>query len=170
MQSALKWVYDNVNRIVYWLTAFLVLLMVVNVFTGVVARYVFNNAIYWTEELARYLMIWCGYLAMSMVVRGEENVAVTFVLGWMPLKLRRFFKVLGHLAIGVFLAIVFTESIKYMKLLRIQTTPALQLPMAIPYLSVTVGSILMFIENLVLMIAYAFGKKTEIACEGGKNK
>lgn len=169
MQSALKWIYDNVNRLVYWLTVLLVLLMVINVFTGVVARYVFNNAIYWTEELARYLMIWSGYLAMSMVVRGEENVAVTFVLGWMPLKLRRFFKVIGHIAIGVFLAIVFSESLKYMRVLRIQTTPALQLPMAVPYLSVTIGSVLMFVENLVLMIAYASGKKTEIACEGGSN-
>lgn len=165
MQSALKWIYDHVNKLLYWVTAFLVLLMVINVFTGVIYRYVLNNAIYWTEELARYLMIWMGYLAMSMVIRGEENVSVSFVLNWLPVKARRFIKVLGHLAIGVFLAIVFRESLKYMRILRIQTTPALQLPMAVPYLSVTVGAALMFLENFVLLVAYTIGKKPDTACK-----
>ena len=47
---------------------------------------------------------------------------------------------------------VFIESIDYLKTLSIQRSAALEIPMAIPYLSVTAGMIFMAIENILGII------------------
>lgn len=151
--------YESINKLLYATTALLLLLMVGNVFLGVIFRYVLRSALFWTEELARYMMIWCAYLAMSMVVRDEENVNVAFAVNLLPAKARRVIKVLVHLVVGIFLAIMFWGSVKHMRILRLQTSPALRVSMVWPYLSVTIGSALMFIETVRLMFLYATGRK-----------
>jgi TRAP-type C4-dicarboxylate transport system permease small subunit len=153
-----NWLYENINKLVYATTALLLLLMVANVFVGVIFRYVFRSALFWTEELARYMMIWCAYLAMGMVVRDEENVNVAFAVNLLPSKARRVIKVLTQLVVGIFLVIMFWGSVKHMRILRLQTSPALRISMVWPYLSVTIGSALMLIENVRLTFLYAMGK------------
>ena len=160
MRLIANWLYKSINKLVYSVTALLLLFMVGNVFLGVIFRYVLHSALFWTEELARYMMIWCAYLAMSMVVRDEANVNVAFAVNLMPAKARRVIKVLVHLVVGIFLAIMFWGSVKHMRILRLQTSPALRISMVWPYLSVTIGSTLMFIENVRLMFLYAMGRKT----------
>ncbi len=155
----LNWLYDNLHKLVEALIVLTVALMILDVVVGVFARYVLNNAIPWVEEASRYMMIWMAYLAMGMVIREEGNISVTFMVNWFPPVIRRVIKVLGLLIIGFFLAVLFRESVKYMRILRIQTSPALGLPMIYPYMAVTVGAALMFIDNLVLLFAYATGKK-----------
>lgn len=160
MRLIANWLYKSINKLVYSVTALLLLFMVGNVFLGVIFRYVLHSALFWTEELARYMMIWCAYLAMGMVVRDEENVNVAFAVNLLPVKARRVIKVLVHLVVGIFLAIMFWGSVKHMRILRLQTSPALRISMVWPYLSVTIGSTLMFIENVRLMFLYAMGRKT----------
>ncbi|HHV39726.1 MAG TPA: TRAP transporter small permease [Tepidimicrobium sp.] len=151
--------YENINKLVYATTALLLLFMLANVFVGVIFRYVFRSALFWTEELARYMMIWCAYLAMGMVVRDEDNVKVVFAVNLLPVKARGVINVLTQLIVGIFLVIMFWGSVKHMRILRLQTSPALGVSMVWPYLSVTIGSALMLIENVRLMFLYATGKK-----------
>ncbi|HOA15143.1 MAG TPA: TRAP transporter small permease [Bacillota bacterium] len=154
-----NWLYENLHKLVEAFIVLTVALMVLDVVVGVFARYVLNNAIHWVEEASRYMMIWMAYLAMGMVIREEGNISVTFMVNWFPPAIRRIIKVLGLLVIGFFLTVLFRESVKYMRILRIQTSPALGLPMIFPYMAVTVGAALMFIDNLVLLFAYVTGKK-----------
>lgn len=154
-----NWLYENINKLVYATTALLLLFMLANVFVGVIFRYVFRSALFWTEELARYMMIWCAYLAMGMVVRDEDNVKVVFAVNLLPVKARGVINVLTQLIVGIFLVIMFWGSVKHMRILRLQTSPALGVSMVWPYLSVTIGSALMLIENVRLMFLYATGKK-----------
>lgn len=155
----LNWIYSAFHKVVEVMIVITVGLMVLNVVSGVFARYILNNAIPWVEEASRYMMIWMAYLAMGLVVKDEGNISVTFMVNWFPPAVRRIIKVLSLLVIGFFLAVLFRESVKYMRILRIQSSPALSLPMIYPYMAVTFGAALMFIDNLVLLFAYATGKK-----------
>jgi len=156
----LKWVYDNINKLVDYLIATVLIVMIIDVSVGVFFRYVLNNAIAWVEEVSRYLMIWVAYLSMGMVLRDEQHVGVEFVVNWLSPKGRKVVKVLSHLVIGIFLFVVFIEAIKYTRILSIQRSPATQVPMVYPYLAVTAGAFLMFMENVKLLYEYATGKKT----------
>lgn len=155
-----RWLYDNINRVVDYLIVGILILMIIDVSVGVFYRYVLNNAIAWVEEVSRYLMIWVAYLSMGMVLRDEQHVGVEFVVNWLPAGGRKVVKVISHLVIGIFLLVVFVQAIKYTRILSIQRSPATQVPMIFPYLSVTIGAFLMFMENVKLLVEYATGKKT----------
>ena len=54
------------------------------VLVQVVFRYVFNSPLTWSEELARYLFIWCAFLGWIVASRRRSHLAMTFVADRMP--------------------------------------------------------------------------------------
>ena len=47
-------------------------------------RYVLNDPLTWSEELARYLFIWCAFLGWIVASRKRSHLAMTFVVDKMP--------------------------------------------------------------------------------------
>ena len=52
----------------------------------VVLRYAFNNPMTWSEELARYLFIWCAFLGWIIASRRHGHLAMTFMAERLPLR------------------------------------------------------------------------------------
>ena len=50
------------------------------VFAQVILRYAFNSPLTWSEELARYLFIWCAFLGWIVASRRKSHLAMTFVI------------------------------------------------------------------------------------------
>ena len=44
------------------------------IFVQVVMRYVFNNSLSWSEELARYVFIWQIWLGTSVSMKGNDHI------------------------------------------------------------------------------------------------
>ena len=57
-------------------------------FVQVILRYVFDSPLTWSEELARYLMIWCAFLGWVIASRHDSHLAMTFVLDKAPRRTR----------------------------------------------------------------------------------
>ena len=58
--------------------------MVLAIFIQVVCRYVFNHALPWPEEVARFLFCLSCYVALSISMRGDANLRITFLLDNLP--------------------------------------------------------------------------------------
>lgn len=67
------------------------------VVVAVVARYVFGQAVSWTEEVPRYLLIWVSFLGAAACVAKREHVGFDIIFNALPRRIRR---VLGA-AIGL---------------------------------------------------------------------
>lgn len=67
-----KHVEDWMAIALFWVLAFIVFLQF---FT----RYVLNNSLSWTEEIARYLLMVLVFVGGAMVVRRNTNIAVELV-------------------------------------------------------------------------------------------
>ena len=80
-------IYSIVKIIEENLVIILLAIMVSNVAIGVFYRYVLNNSLSWTEELARYLMVWFAYIGMAMAFRDESHVNVSFPVSYTHLTL-----------------------------------------------------------------------------------
>ena len=82
-------------------TFMLVMLAVVGL--QVIARYVFFSPPSWTEELARYCMIWAGYLGATVsFYRREDPVLMRRKRG--PAPVSTYFMLLRNSAVVLFLA------------------------------------------------------------------
>lgn len=79
-----------INRWVEWLCAGVLAVLVLDVGVGIFGRYVIELPVTWSEELARYMMIWAALLAVSCGVARREHVAVTALLERLPQKLQRY--------------------------------------------------------------------------------
>lgn len=79
--SDLRW-EDGLVLSVFWVLAFVVFLQF---FT----RYVLNNSLGWTEEIARYLLIGVTFIGCVMATRKHSHIAVEFIYRWAPRPLRR---------------------------------------------------------------------------------
>jgi TRAP-type C4-dicarboxylate transport system permease small subunit len=79
----------RLNRYVEWLCAAILAVMILDVGIGAFGRYLIDLPVTWSEELARYLMIWAALLAISCGVARREHVAVTALIDKLPQQTRR---------------------------------------------------------------------------------
>lgn len=68
--------------VIFWILAGVVFLQF---FT----RYVLNNSLGWTEEIARYLLILVCFVGAITAVRRQTHIAVEIFYRWFPMSLRR---------------------------------------------------------------------------------
>jgi TRAP-type transport system small permease protein len=108
------------------------------VFLQFFTRYVLNDSYAWTEEIARYLLIWVTFFGLFMVVRKQSNVAVEVFYRWMPIGLRRILSTIVDV-----IAIAFYGTATYLCIQLSQRTQqsmtSLDLPKSVIYWGVTFG-------------------------------
>ncbi|MGI5963262.1 MAG: TRAP transporter small permease [Lawsonibacter sp.] len=127
------------------------------IFVQVVCRYVFKNSLSWSEELARYIFVWQIWLGASYAAKINKHINITVARERFPQKVQIILEALVLIlwaAFAVFMVYKGKDVIEYI-LKSKQRTPALQIPMAIPYLSVPVGCGLMairIIQNFIYSI------------------
>jgi TRAP-type C4-dicarboxylate transport system permease small subunit len=97
-------------------------------------------------------MIWAGMLGAGLAMKDDAHIGIDFVVRALPNSIQFIAKVIAKLVVEIFLIVVFIESIDYLKTLSIQRSAALEIPMALPYLSVTAGMVFMAIENILGII------------------
>ena len=128
--SDLRWI-DAFPFVAFWVLAFVVFLQF---FT----RYVLNSSFAWTEEIARYLLIWVTFIGMAMVVRKESNIAVEIFYRWMPIGLRRVLSTLVDLISIAFFAKMTLLCVDLAQRTR-QSMTSIDWPKSLIYWGVAVG-------------------------------
>ncbi|WP_424929815.1 TRAP transporter small permease [Amaricoccus tamworthensis] len=103
--SDLRW-DDAVVLILFWILA-------VVVFLQFFTRYILNDSIAWTEEVARFLLIGVAFIGSIMATRKQSHIAVEFVYRWIPRAGRRIAQtVIDVLTTGFFIMLaVFSAQI-----------------------------------------------------------
>ncbi|MFD1173412.1 TRAP transporter small permease [Oceanobacillus picturae] len=124
------------------------------VFLQVVLRYGFNISLVWSEEVSRYIIIWFILVGSSIAVREKAHATVDAVVAFLPTIPKKICSILANL-IGVTFSVVliWSGSITVSNVIEFgNVTPAVGIPMAIPYLALPVGGALMLIRFLQLFI------------------
>ncbi|KZE38836.1 C4-dicarboxylate ABC transporter permease [Bhargavaea cecembensis] len=117
-------------------------LMVLLIFSQVVGRYLFQSAPSWTEELARYIHIFQVWIGASYAVKLRQHIRVeAFItrLSGTPRKILETISTLIWFLLALFLAVMGTKLVM-MSIEFGQVSPAMQLPIWIPFLAIPLGS------------------------------
>ena len=82
--SGLKTAGKVIGGVEDWLSMLAFIAMTVVVIVIVLCRYVFKIPFMQGEEIARYLMIWCGYAGAAYGFRHHAHVGVVVFAEMMP--------------------------------------------------------------------------------------
>lgn len=89
---------DSIVLLLFWILAGVV-------FLQFFSRYVLNDSIGWTEEIARYLLIGVTFAGAALAVRKNSHIAVEFFYRYLPGAWGRGFSTLVDLLRIVFFAL-----------------------------------------------------------------
>lgn len=157
--TALKRVLNGIDTVLgfieKYVTAIALLVFTVVIFCNVVGRYVFHNAIFWAEELSRYLNIYLVFIAISAGIKFDSHIGVDAVETLLlPKRYHKYMDILRFTITFVFLAITTCLGFNLAKQIWSlkQTSPAMQISMGIPYSALPIGLFMASIRCLMRII------------------
>jgi TRAP-type C4-dicarboxylate transport system permease small subunit len=154
-----------VNRIAEIAIVIIISIMAVVVFLEVIFRYVLLLPLFWTEEFARYCLVWSSLLGAGVALKRGEHIAVTFLADRFPQGIRREASLLVHIFITAFLGVIFWGGLCLFIITRHQLSPAMRIPMSWPYMAVSIGSLIMLVHE----ITFIYQRVKEMRVSGSHN-
>lgn len=125
-----------------WLTFALFWALAGVVFLQFFTRYILNDSLAWTEEIARYLLMALTFVGSATAARRGAHIAVDFFLLTLPLPARR----LARAAVAV-LTVAFYGVLTWLcwqvaEAMRFQPMVVIDVPLAYVYWAIMAGLVL----------------------------
>lgn len=131
--------------------AVMILMIAISIitFVQVIFRYVFNNSLFWSEEVGRYLLIWITFLGAAVGVNKGAHIGIDFIYSKIPDRYKVFFNFFINITGMIFGFLMLYYGTKLSYFVRMQKSSALLIPMSVPYSAVAVGGFLIFINYII---------------------
>ncbi len=149
------------------LERFLVLLMIVmvlNVLWQVFTRFVLGSPATFTEELARYILIWVGMFGAAYVAGKNMHLSIDFFTAKLSGKAKFWSDVFIRLCVilfGLFGMVIGGVYLVYLTLVLEQTSAALQIPLGYVYIAIPVSGLLIMYYTGAALFEYVTNSPTE---------
>ena len=132
-------------KIVKYLVVTIAVALTITVLLQVFTRYVIFYSLPWTEELARYLLVWLTMLGGAVAYRQRAHIGVSFFVNLLPEKGIKFVRLISSLLVMLFSIYVIRFGIEFVFSTARQLSPAMRISMSYVSSSIPVGLTLLII-------------------------
>jgi len=135
-----------VDRLLEWLLVSFMSLMVANVLWQVATRFLLRNPSSFTEEIARYLLVWVGVLGGAYAVGKRIHLAIDLLPSKLEGRRKAMLELFIEACIFSFAALVLVfggSGLVWLTLDLGQTSAALRVPLGFVYLVLPLSGLLM---------------------------
>ena len=143
---------DGINR---WVERLLVLLgttMAAVVAAQVFFRYGLNQSLFWSEELARYQLVWLSFLGATVAYRRQANPSIDALYRRLPVGVQRAMGVIVHLCSLALFGVMVLYGTQFAHFVRSQISPALHLPKWLPHAVIPLSGAILFLHALTFLV------------------
>ena len=130
----------------------MLVLLVLDVWLGVVVRYVIPLPLTFTEEAARYLMIWTALLAVSCGIARREHIGVQLLVERLPVSMRRLVLLLVDLLAFAFFLFLLIYGIGLVEKGMSRFTMIYGFTKALPFAAVPVSAALACVQLMLVAV------------------
>lgn len=137
------------------LTKFLEIMVIIllaisttSIFIQVIFRYFLRMPILWTEELARYLLIWLAFLGSVLGIKNNAHLNIEIFLRIVKGKVKQLLNIMRCTIQIAFLIALIKGGLEIIPKLGKFKSPMLQIPMNWVYISLVIGGGLMIYETI----------------------
>jgi TRAP-type C4-dicarboxylate transport system permease small subunit len=150
--AAIRRISFRINQVVEYLLFGLGFSMAVIVAVQVFFRYVLNQSLFWSEELARFLLVWLTFLGASVAYYRKVNPGVDVLYARMGPALRRASTLLIHLVSIALFAVMLVYGWRFAHFVRLQISPALNLPKWIVMSVVPISGSVLLVHGIAFFL------------------
>lgn len=150
------------DRVLAAALSILMAAMVLDVTWQIFTRFLIDSPSSWTEELARFLLIWIGLLGASWAYRQRAHLGLSYLVDKLGPSTRQWLDIFGYLASALFAVLVMILGGGKLVLLTLeleQISPSLGWSIGYVYLVIPLSGV------LITIYALDFTRKT-LAQEG----
>ncbi len=135
-----------------FLIAVSLLLIVVITILQVFARFLFDSPLIWSDELARFALIWMVFIGAAIVSYDDKHMGVEMFQEKMSHKTKLVTTLIMRVVILITLGITVYSSIELIEVSHSQSSGALGIPFSFWRAAAPVGSLIMFVFIIIRSI------------------
>ena len=140
------------NNLLTGFIAVLMMISVISMFYQVLARFVFGFSAAWSEETARFAVVWLVFLGGAIACFYDSNISVTFLdssLKGRGLRIVKTCRYVVQIAIYAFIVYI---SFKTLAIVASQTSPNIRISMAWMYSSMSISAVISILNLIYISL------------------
>lgn len=121
----------------------LVACITVVVCAGVFWRYALNDALAWSEETAKFLMVWLVFIGAPIALARGGHAAIDALPEALPVRFGQIVYMSVYAIVALFVFMLIDQGVQFAWNARVQHTPTTGVSMAVVFAAMPVGGVLM---------------------------
>lgn len=150
-----------VNRVTLFICKYATILLVaaitIIVCAGIFWRYFLNNSLAWTEETAKFLMVWMVFTGIPLALKSGTHAAIEALPNMLPEKSRQALYAYIYLFIMVLMAVLIHQGWLFALNAKSQETSTTHVSMMFVFVSMPVGGGIMLLVSFEMFIQALIG-------------
>lgn len=139
------------NNSVEWFLLIIGLTMIIVVNLQVYYRYILNNSLFWSEELARFLLVWMTFLGATVAYHRGLHPGIEVLYRRLPPKFKLWTLNFVHLSSLIFFLVMVWYGWRFTYFVRLQTSPALDLPKWVIFSVIPISGMILSLHAVVFI-------------------
>ena len=149
MEKIVNTVYQTLEKVIRYLVLTLLGLMVIIVFANVVSRYYLQFSLAWSEEVARFMLVWLVFLGSFLAYIHDEHLGLDILVKKFPPLLRKITAVGANMLV-IFALYAVMEGGYLMMIANFDwLSPAAEIPQGYIYVVVPLSCGLMILQTIL---------------------
>lgn len=143
---------NRANQIVEYLLFGVGLSMALLVSLQVFCRYILNSSLFWSEELARYMLVWLSFFGATVAYYRHLHPGVDTITSRLSASKRRITRLLAYvttMSLGVVMVI---SGSQFAWFIRMQVSPALSMPKWIILIIIPLSGVLFCVYSVLFFL------------------
>lgn len=145
MKNGIKKIIANLEELV---CGFFLVIMVSTVIMNVILRYVFNDGLFWAEEVATISFVWAVFIGASATYKHRMDVGIDFLVSKTSPQVQKYLRLLVDILLLIINGYIFYLSIIFTKNALLKPTAVLGLSSAVVNTALIVGFGLITVHTL----------------------
>lgn len=136
---------NGLIRVTQGVIVTMLLTIVVVLMAQIIARYIFQNPLVWSEELVLILLLWITFLGSALLLEARGHISIDFMVRLMPERLQKAIQIIMAALMVGFCATLLYGGWTMVQATSASITPGLKVSVAWHYGGTLVGGGLMLI-------------------------
>ena len=166
--NVLKYICDFLDMLCRKLCLVIGIVMVVDLFLGVFTRFVLNSPLNWTEEIARFCMLWFAFIGGSVEMKKGNLINFSFIVDKLKPNAKRVAEIIDLCLVLVFLIVFLYVGADAMKIFALGKASVTRINLAWTAVGIYAGSAIMVVHGIYQLLIKLTGETvTEVEVQEG---